>query len=185
MEEPELFFEGMAALGETFGVEITGIKLKVYKMALGEYDDDRIRQAMGLALKTCKFFPKPVELIELIEGKKDDQAALAWEALLDTAQRVGQYQSVLFEDGRIARAVRLLGGWQTCCQWKTDELKFLRIDFIKLFGTMAGHPEPEVLDGIAAVNASAHGFCERILEPIRVPCLSNQWGRNSLTPAKI
>ncbi len=179
------FVERISALAESLGVEMSEGKLWAYEQALSDYSDPQIAAAISIALKTCKFFPKPVELIELIEGRKEDQASLAWEALLDTMQRVGTYQSILFEDGRIARAVRLLGGWQVCCQWKTEELKFLRIDFLKVFSSLPIDTAPEVLDGIAAINASAHGYADRIPEPVRIPCLSNQCGTAAIIAKKL
>ena len=77
------------------------MKLKIYQEALRAYSDSQIESAIGVALKSLRFFPKPVELIELIEGKKEEQSALAWEALLDTMQRIGVYRSVLLKTAEI------------------------------------------------------------------------------------
>lgn len=167
------FVKKITGLAETLGSEMSEGKLWAYEMALSEFSDSQVSAAIAMALKTCKFFPKPFELIELIEGKKEDQAALAWETLLDTMQHIGAYQSVFFEDGRIARAVKLLGGWQTVCSWKREELKFLRLDFAKIYCSLPADTAPESLDGISAINANASGYLDRIPKTLRIPCLSS------------
>jgi hypothetical protein len=166
------FVEMITGLAEALGSEMSVAKLSIYENSLKRFTDEQIQSAINLAASTFKFFPKPRELIELIEGKKEDQATLAWEALLDTMKHVGAYQSVLFEDGRIARAVNLMGGWQNLCQSEEKNLKFLRNDFMKIFSSMPVDTEPEVLDGIGNLQASAHGYLDRMTKAKVIPCLS-------------
>lgn len=170
MQDTERFSEGMLVLGEAFGIEISNLKLKAYAQALSDFSDEQVEFAMVQALKSCRFFPKPVELMELIEGKKQDHAELAWGKLLDAMGRIGRYQSVLFEDPKIAKVVQLMGAWQKICESEEKVLQFVRKDFVSIYASLPGGGAPEVLDGICAINASAGGFLGRIPEPVRIGC---------------
>lgn len=167
MQSRVKFVEMITGLAEALGGEMSVAKLSIYEKALSRFSDEQIEAAVNLAGATLKFFPKPVELIELIEGKREDQAVLAWETLLDTMQRVGAYASVLFEDGRIAKTVNLLGGWQQICQTPEANLKFLRLDFLKIFASLSPDTVPEILDGIGNIHNAAHGFLDHV-HPARI-----------------
>jgi hypothetical protein len=58
----------MAGMSEVFGVENTKTKVDIYFEQLREFSIDEVKRAVGLSLKTLKFFPKIAELRELIQG---------------------------------------------------------------------------------------------------------------------
>jgi len=162
------FVRRLSALAETLGAKMSEAKLWIYEQALRRFSDEQIWAAVSAAASTLTFFPKPVELIELIEGKREEQSTLAWEALLDAMQHVGAYQSVEFEDGRIARAVRLLGGWQKACMTQTRYLNAFRNDFVKVFNSLPPETGPEVLEGIGEMSALAEGYPDRVKPPVLI-----------------
>jgi hypothetical protein len=103
-------------LCETFGEPISDLRTEGYFAALGDFSIDQARAAMNQALRSCKFFPKPVELRELIEGRTDDAAEQAWGAVLGEIRRVG-YIGVPALEPRALRAVNeLWGSWRRLCE---------------------------------------------------------------------
>lgn len=168
MQDRMEFVKKLSALAETLGAKMSEAKLWIYEQALRRFSDEQIRAAISAAASTLTFFPKPVELIELIEGKREEQSTLAWEVLLNAMQHVGAYQSVEFEDGRIARAVRLLGGWQKACSTETKYLNHFRNDFVKIYNSLPVDTEQEALEGIGELSAMAEGYLDRIKPPVRI-----------------
>jgi hypothetical protein len=102
----------MALLAETFDKDFTVQRVEIYARALAEYSIEVIAAAVDAAIRTLKFFPKPAELIELIEGSPDDQAEHAWMQFWAALTRGGTYRSLYCEDGVVAETIRrLYGTW--------------------------------------------------------------------------
>jgi hypothetical protein len=100
------------ALAEFYQVTLSGIQLDFYVEALEDFAPEQIKAAVRKAIKTHRFFPKPVELIELIAGSQNDRAEVAWQAAWAAYQKAGYYDTVLFQDGAIARTIQAVyGGW--------------------------------------------------------------------------
>lgn len=139
----------------------------MYDTALERFTEEQFDRAMNMAVKTCKFFPKPAELIEFIRGDSGSSALVAWETLSIAMQRHGPYRSVLFDDGRIARVVKALGGWKEVCSWLTKDIPYRRNEFMKLY-TSAPDCEPEILPGEFELENRARGYLNHIPEPAKV-----------------
>jgi hypothetical protein len=52
---------------------------------------------------------------------------------MKTISEFGHYYSVTFEDGRIAEAVEIMGGWQNLCAMTTKEIKIRRKEFLSIY----------------------------------------------------
>ena len=118
-----------------------------------------MKDAFHKALVTFKFFPKPIELIELIEGgNKEDQAVQACETLLNTIRSVGAYYSVIFEDSRIARTVEIMGGWEKVTSWTTDELKYRFKEFIQIYKSLPPSSKSQKVIGIIERENTVRGM---------------------------
>ena len=87
LEDRVRFAEGLFMLGETFNEPISDVKVEAYFQALLTYDIEAVVMAIQGALRSCKFFPRPVELRELIDGSVEDAAEQAWGALLGEVRR--------------------------------------------------------------------------------------------------
>lgn len=131
------------------------------------FSDDQIERAMMTAALTLKFFPKPAELIELIQGKTKDRAIAAWESLIGAIQRCGSYQSVIFRDGRISRTVELMGGWLEVCSMTEEETKWKMKDFCAIYQSLPDS-EPRKLMGRYEQDNRMRGFIEAIPEPVMI-----------------
>lgn len=110
------FAEAMYLLGETFNEPVSDIRTEAYFGALQDRTLVEVNAAVMAALRQCKFFPKPVELRELIDGSTEDNAEVAWGAVLREVRRVGYWGTPTL-DARAMRAVReLWGGWHRLCE---------------------------------------------------------------------
>jgi hypothetical protein len=106
----EAFAGFMAVLEEVFGKDLNPQLVEIYFRALADFSIDRIAAAVEEAVRTLKFFPKPAELIELIEGSPDDQAEHAFGQFWLAVTRCGTYRSLYCEDDVLAETVRRLYG---------------------------------------------------------------------------
>jgi len=99
-------------LAEILGVEIKKSRVDGYWEVFKDYPDKELIRAINLSLKTNKFFPKPAELIELIEGSPADKSLQAWHISLEAIRN----KSPQFEDKRIVAVISDMGGWQEFCR---------------------------------------------------------------------
>jgi len=169
MEDRERFHQNLLGLVEALKPQdgLSEFGIMIYERAMQPFADDEIERAMMAAALTMRFFPKPVELVELVKGKTQDRAIVAWEQLLMAVQRYGSYESVLFADGRIARAVELMGGWFQLCATKEDETKWRMADFIKIYQAL-GESEPKILMGRHEQQNRMRGFLDVIRDPVMI-----------------
>lgn len=116
-EDARTFAKGMLLLGETFNEPVSEMRIDAYFEALSDLPIETVSQAVRLALKACRFFPRPVELREMVEGTAAGNADAAWGEVLTEVRRVGYVGVPRFTDARTERAVReTWGGWQQLCQ---------------------------------------------------------------------
>lgn len=110
------FAEALHVLAETFGEPLSDLRTEAYFDALRDFSIEQVSLATRLSLRTCKFFPRPVELRDLIAGNQDDNAETAWGGLLREVRRVG-YMGTPDLEPRTALAVKeLWGGWRRLCE---------------------------------------------------------------------
>lgn len=112
-----LFAEAMHVLGETFNEPISDIRIEGYFDALQDFSIEQVNVAVRLALRDCRFFPKPVELREMIAGAPGANADAAWGELIREVRRVGYTGTPTFSDDRAMLALReTWGSWQRLCE---------------------------------------------------------------------
>lgn len=139
-----------------------------YLKALEPYSDAQIEEAMWKAASACKFFPKPAELLEFLDGSPNDKAWEAWETLLDAIARIGPWKSVEFQDSRITRVVEVLGGWLKVCEWTEEELKWRREEFLSAYKSLKEGGQVRALPGITHLENSRNGYNDYLPEPVLV-----------------
>lgn len=100
------FYEALSTLAEMFDKTLSVKTQELYLAALGDLGLENFQLACTRAAQECKFFPKPVELRELVSGTATEQAGRAWAYLLDAlAEGAGQYHSCQVQDGATAVAI--------------------------------------------------------------------------------
>ena len=162
MKNKQQFSEFMAAIGEIFDKEISVTLRKIYWETLKPYSDTQCKKAFEVALTTLKFFPKPSEILEIINGKETERSTLAWLRVHEAVKNIGPYESIDFTDDRaINSVIEAMGGWVQICQATLDEWKWKRKEFDGLYPTMAQRKNgdhPESLPGIVELENTGRGF---------------------------
>lgn len=127
----------ITVLASTYGRQASPALLEGYLVGLAGLELQEVEQAIGMALRTCKFMPSPAELRELAgEMRPDDAAVLAWEIACEAVSQYGWYRSVRFEDPAITATIRSLGGWQKFCErCGGEEEKWLRKEFLAIYAS--------------------------------------------------
>lgn len=152
----------MAAMSELYGKEVTQGLMDLYWSALSEFTDEQVGRAIESGIRKWKCFgrlPSPAEIIDEIGGG-EDKALVAWEMLQQAVSRAGAYQSVRFEDPKISRVIKILGGWEAVCLWALDELQFRRQEFLKAYRGLPEGGQSETLAGINDRQNAALGYPE-------------------------
>ena len=152
-------------LCELFDKKYSQALMSIYTEALGTYDIEQLEYAIKQAAVSCRFFPKPVELIEFISGGKtaiQDRAVSQGAAVLTTVKRVGSYVSVMFHDPVTTAVISAsFGGWvKLCNSLNDDDDKWFLKDFEKAYIAFSrqGIAESGVLSGIVDMQNGAKGL---------------------------
>lgn len=120
--------------------------LQVWWSACERYDIEQVRQALNahaIDPERGQFAPKPADLVRALQGTRTDQARVAWGKFMDAMQRIGAYQSVVFDDPIIHIVAEDLGGWQKLCRSSMDELSYLEHRFCEAYRAYAARPVVE------------------------------------------
>lgn len=144
----EAFAGLMALLAETFDKDLNPQRVEIYARALAEYPIEVIAAAVDETVRRLKFFPKPAELIELIEGSPDDQAEHVWGQFWLALNRGGTYRSLFCEDVMLAETIRrLYGSWADTWNIPRPEYdppghQIHHRNFVSAYRDLARRPQP-------------------------------------------
>ena len=149
MKNQKKFKELMATMGELYDKPVTALLSTVYWKVLEPFSDDECEAAFKQVVLESKFFPRPAELVEILQGKKTDQAAVAWIKVVEGIRQHGEYVSVSFDDPVIHAVIEFMGGWPSVGTWPVDELKWKQKEFERLYVIMQrGGKFPDHLPGV-------------------------------------
>ena len=114
--ERPVFAGLMVKLGEIFAEPVSVARIEAYFEILASFEMDAVRDAVSQVTRTLKFFPKPAELLECLQGTPEDAAELAWSELLREIRRVGGWGMPTLS-ASTAKTMRLLwGSWENVCR---------------------------------------------------------------------
>ena len=162
-EDFKRFGLAVSACAELYGKTVSEGALTLWWQALEEFDIDAVERAFRAAVKDPdggQFMPKPADIARKIGGTQADRSLIAWGKVLDAMQRVGAYQSVVFDDGAIHAAIEDMGGWMKVCRSNTDELHFTQKRFTDLHRAYSSRPDlayPARLVGEHELNNALQG----------------------------
>lgn len=184
----EQFLNAFGTLCVTFDKEPSELLINVYFEALSYFPIEQIEKAISQAIATLKFFPKPVELIDIAAGgggRLEDIAEVEAGRVLNAVRRHGHYASVKFEDP-VTNAVilRSFGGWVTLARdMRSDQQKWFLKDFAKAYQAYArqGIKDGGHLPGQIEIENRVRGYQEFIPEPVKV---NNRVSMNRIEPPK-
>ncbi|MEN6423299.1 MAG: DUF6475 domain-containing protein [Smithella sp.] len=117
----------------------------LYWKVLEPFTDEECEAAFKEIIYENKFFPKPADFREVLVGKKTNRATLAWLEVLGSVARIGNYQSVKFDDPVIHSVINAMGGWPQLCMMEKNEEKWKQKEFERLYEVISSrkgnHPE--------------------------------------------
>ena len=159
------FSRAMILLSELFDRKISRSAIELYYRLLSDYPWERVKAALATAARTLKFFPKPAELIELIEGRTDDgteqEAFRAWQALLRAVRQQGSWGKNPFEgegsplppdqSRRLCDVLEMLGGWEAACQWDVRDYHRILPQFVRVYTALARERLPQAKEGTEVI----------------------------------
>lgn len=169
------FGQLLVTTAELFEKDLSSPVISIYFKALSNFEINQVEDAMGKVVTSCKFFPKPVEIIDFIQGgssRIEDVALVQADIVVNAIKKIGSYQSVKFKD-RVTNAVisRCFGGWmKTCNELLEQNEQWFRKDFVKYYQSYSrqGIISDEVFAGFVEIENTSKGFIEHIPKPIMI-----------------
>ncbi len=156
------FTQIMAGLCDLYNKKPSEFMLDVYYEIFKDYDDKVFNDAIMNCVKSNKYnvLPKPAEILEFLEGNKDDKALIAWMEATNTAQKCGYYETPEFKDHIISHCIKELGGWMEFCSFDKEQLPFIEkrfMNFYRLF-LKRGINKPVNLIGYVDLKNNQKGY---------------------------
>lgn len=141
-DDLERFAEIMIVINEVFGdprLPVSDIKMRFYFKALRDLTIDELSEAaINLAnTKTIRTFPSPAEIRNVIHGRPEDAAQIAWGKFLFAVRAFGGHETVIFDDPVIHAIIAREGGWVEITKKTNDEMKWFGKDFLKIYAAYA------------------------------------------------
>ena len=90
--------KALYGLGEVFNEPVSDVKVALYFDALDDLTWAALQPACRLAVRQCRFFPRPAELRELVLGRAEDAAERAFGRLQTLVRRVGSWGAPAYDD---------------------------------------------------------------------------------------
>ena len=154
----------LTGIADYYGKELSEGVISLYWQGLKQYDIGAVEKALWLHTQnpdSGQFMPKIADVTKHLQGRTEDQAAMAWAKVDKAVRHVGTYQDVVFDDPIIHRAVSDLGGWVWLGNQTDDEWPFIAKKFESLYRgyrTQGGVTDyPPQLTGIANAHNSKEG----------------------------
>jgi len=171
-ELPE-FSRTLLAVADYYGKELSENVVDLYWNGLREYDLASVKRALWAHARnpdSGQFMPKIADVARVMQGRTDDQAAIAWSKVNQAVRRVGTYQCVVFDDPVIHRVISDMGGWVLIGSKDDKEWPFVAREFETRYRGYRMRDEtpeyPPVLIGMANAHNGQQGF--RLNPPILV-----------------
>ncbi len=110
--------------------------IQAYWLLLKEFDLMVITEAFNQHCRQSKFFPKPAEIIGIIQGDTEDIAMVEAAKVIQAIKEYGAYHSVVFDDAWTQAVIHYgFGGWIQLCDLETHNEKWFIKDFVKIYGS--------------------------------------------------
>jgi hypothetical protein len=101
MEDRTIFNNYMTAMGEIFDKTFTRIFVETYWIALKGISDDQGEMGFKKALASCKFFPRPAEILDLAGASEETRKLLTEHNAQTQAFTVLQIMSNRLDEDRV------------------------------------------------------------------------------------
>ncbi len=169
-----------SVLCEYFNAQPSEALTQIYFDAFKAWEAEKFKAACRVLIETRTYsgLPRIAEIREAAEGKADDRVRIAYQTLMETLRHHAYWDSVVFEDGAIARAVEDMGGWIRVSEWTLEDWKYRRKEFEQLYMAhlKQGNCEPARLTGQFERDNGAKGLEDQIPKPVFISDRSKQVG---------
>lgn len=167
-----IFSHLLVGLGEVFDRQITEVITDIYYEALKDFSTEQVKSAVYKCIKNHKYatLPKPADILEFLEGTREDKALVAWLQLKEAVQKGGYYASIEFYDPIITHVVNEIGGWQAFCSSKIEDLPFIQKRFTDYYRILLNRGVDKNIRLIGFIEArnNEKGLAENIPETIQI-----------------
>ena len=122
--------------------DVSKFALAVWWDSCKGFDYEQVSKAMtahAMDPERGQFWPKPADIMRVLQGTSTDRARLAMSKALDAMGRIGAYQSVVFDDPIIHAVIEDLGGWTKICRSDWDSYSEHR--FCEAYRAYANRPQ--------------------------------------------
>jgi len=148
-------------------------KKELFREMIGCYDNRKIKEMVIRLIRTRIYngFPRIAEMVEIIEGKKEEETELAWIYLMEKIEQEGYYKSVSFpEYPATGGVIKAMGGWLRFLDSMTDDQeKWIKKEFIKMYPIVKERGEyPKYLPGYFEITNEGKGYerTKRVIEEV-------------------
>lgn len=155
IDDKKKFGELMAVSGSIFDKELTAPMLRIMFETLSEYSIDQIGAAFTKHLQTGDFFPRPAQLIRIINAGKpssDDRATLAWMSITNAISKIGPYRTLTLDDKLALEIIKHVGGWSNLCNLSYKDLDFKKREFVEAYKATAVTNEKDLPKSLAGLH---------------------------------
>lgn len=158
------FMDYLRSVADMYGKALSDGVLMLYWNGLKDLDLQAIKGALGRHVQnpdSGQFMPKIADIRRMLGGTTNDAALQAWAKVDKAIRTVGTYQSVVFDDPVIHRAIADIGGWIWLGGQTDDEWPFIAKRFETAYRghlTRGCNEYPPQLTGIAQANNERAGF---------------------------
>jgi hypothetical protein len=135
--------------------DLSTFALSVWWQACQNFDFEQVSKAItGHAMdpERGQFPPMPADIVRVLHGTHTDRALIAWGKVLEAIQRVGAYQSVVFDDGAIHAVIDDMGGWPVVCRGDIEDLPHVQRRFCEGYRTYSRRPDLAYAPRLAGVH---------------------------------
>ena len=137
--DKDRFVEALAALREVLGGQpLSQAAIRGYWIALGGLSYAQYEIACKRAMQSLKWFPKPVELIELATGTESQKTEAAWLELQRALDAYGSHHEIMIADPALALTIKSMGCLGVIASRPTKEQNWARKEFGQAYESHLG-----------------------------------------------
>lgn len=138
-ETGQAFKAAMRMMASVYEKQVTDDEFETFWHYLHRYQFIAVTSAFDRYARSGeRFFPKPGQIIEYIEGSNASKASMAWAKVSKAVRQFGPYSTVIFDESAIHAAIEQMGGWTKLCTSPSEEdFKFEGIRFEKIYLSVA------------------------------------------------
>ena len=133
----------LAGTAEMYDKKLSDPLTEMYWECLKKFDLCDVERAFNqhvLDPDRGQFFPKPADVVRVIEGSSETRALQAWTKVLKTISFVGRYQRVAFDDAIIHSVIDDMGGWVNLCSTEDRQKPYKVLEFQKRYRGYIANP---------------------------------------------